>query len=152
VSPATLFRYYATKEDIVLQDVYDPLIAEAVRARPAAEAFLTAVRSGFAEAFAGVCQAELEVIRQRTALILSVSALRARSREQQDVLQVHLADALAQRSGRSGGELGIQVAAAACTAAVSVAVERWAAEGGSLPHHVDTALAAVGELASRRHR
>ena len=35
VSPATLFRYFATKEDIVLQDGYDPMIAEAIRARPA---------------------------------------------------------------------------------------------------------------------
>jgi hypothetical protein len=30
-----LFRYVATREDIVLQDGYDPMITEAVRARPA---------------------------------------------------------------------------------------------------------------------
>ena len=34
VSPATLFRYFPTKEDIVLQDGYDPVIASAVLARP----------------------------------------------------------------------------------------------------------------------
>jgi AcrR family transcriptional regulator len=73
VSPATLFRYFATKEDIVLQDGYDPLIAEALRTRPAAEDPLTAVRRGFADAFADVYQRDLEVIRQRTALILSVA-------------------------------------------------------------------------------
>lgn len=149
VAPATLFRYFATKEDIVLQDVYDPMIAAAVRARPAAEDPLIAVRRGFAEALAQVCRADLDVVRRRTALILAVPALRARSREQQESLQVNLATVLAERAERAVGELGVQVAAAVCTAAVVVAVERWAHDGGDLPSHVDDALAAVGDLTGR---
>lgn len=152
VSPATLFRYFATKEDIVLQDVYDPLIARAIRARPAREGPMTAVRRGFADALADVSKVELEAARQRTALILSVPALRARSREQQESLATHLADALAERSGRSGTELGIQVAAWACTAAVGVAVGRWADEGGDLASFVDASLAAVSDLSRRARR
>lgn len=152
VAPATLFRYFATKEDIVLRDVYDPMIAAAVRARPAAEEPLIAVRRGFAATLAQVCRADLEVVRRRTALILAVPALRARSREQQESLQVHLAVVLAERTGRSVDELGVQVAAAACTAAVVVAVQRWAHDGGDLPSHVDAALAAVGELTGRSWR
>ena len=54
VSPATLFRYFPTKEDIVLQDGYDPVIAAAVLARPADEPPLVAVRRGFADALAEV--------------------------------------------------------------------------------------------------
>ncbi|HZA73659.1 MAG TPA: TetR family transcriptional regulator [Propionibacteriaceae bacterium] len=146
VSPATLFRYFATKEDIVLQDVYDPLIARAVLARPARESPLTAVRRGFADALAEVYQADLETIRQRTALILSVPALRARSREQQESLVAYLADALAKRTAGSGNHLDVEVAAATCAAAVGVAVERWAREGGDLPAHADAAFAALGEL------
>ena len=146
VSPATLFRYFATKEDIVLQDDYDPLIAQAVRARPAHEDPLTAVRRGFADTFADVYQGDLEVIRQRTALILSVPALRARSREQQESLVSHLTDVLAERAGRSGKSLAIEVAAAVCAAAVSTAVELWARDGGDLPTLVEAAFAAVDEL------
>ena len=146
VSPATLFRYFATKEDIVLQDVYDPLIARAVLARPASESPLTAVRRGFADALAEVYHADLETIRQRTALILSVPALRARSREQQEGLVAHLADALVERSARNRRPLDAEVAAWICAAAVGVAVERWAGKGGDLPAHVDAALAAVGDL------
>lgn len=152
VSSATLFRYFATKEDIVLHDVYDPLIAGAVRARPAHESPLTAVRRGFADALADVYPADVEAIRQRTALILSVPALRARSREQQESLVTHLVAALAERSGKSGSDLGIEVAAATCAAAVGVAVERWAYQGGDLPSHVDAALGAVGDLTRRPHR
>lgn len=152
VSPATLFRYFATKEDIVLQDGYDPLIAEAVRARPAREAPLTAVRRGFADALAEVYHGDMEAVRQRTALVLSVPALRARSREQQDSLIAHLAGALGERSGRSGDDFGITVAAASCAAAVGVAVARWADEGGDLPSHVDAALAAIGDLTGKARR
>lgn len=150
VSPATLFRYFATKEDIVLQDGYDPLIAEAVRSRPAHEDPLTAVRRGFADALAEVYQGDLEAIRQRTALILSVPALKARSREQQESLVAHLCDALAERGG--DGDLDIEVAASVCASAVGVAVERWAREGGDLPSHVDASFAAVGDLTRRGHR
>lgn len=152
VSPATLYRYFATKEDIVLQDVYDPLIAGAVRARPANEAPLTAVRRGVADALVDVYQGDLEAIRQRTALILSVPALRARSREQQESLVTHLADALAERGGRSASDLGIEVAAATCATALGVAVVRWAGEGSDLPSHVDAAFAALGDLTRRAPR
>jgi AcrR family transcriptional regulator len=146
VSPATLFRYFATKEDIILQDGYDPLIAEAVRARPAHESMLTAVRRGLASTFADVYQGDVEAIRQRTALILSVPALRARSHEQLDSLVTHLSKALAERSGRSDTDLDIEVAATTCAAVLEVAVGRWAREGGDLPSHVDTALMALGHL------
>jgi len=148
VSPATLFRYFATKEDIVLQDSYDPLIADAVRARPAGEDPLTAMRRGFADTFAHVYQGDVAVIRQRTALILSVPALRARSREQQESLVSHLSAALAERAGERAGGLQVDVAAAVCAAAVSTAVEAWARDGGDLPSQVDLAFAAVAALTS----
>lgn len=147
VSTATLFRYFPTKEDIVLQDVYDPLIAEAVRARPPHESPLTAVRSGLADAFAAVYEADLEEIRQRTALILSVPALRARSREQQQhSLVEHLTDVLAERTGAGPDDVTVAVAATVCAAALGVAVERWARLGGDLRVHVDEALAAISTV------
>lgn len=146
VSPATLFRYFATKEDIVLQDGYDPMIAEAIRARPAHESSITAVRRGLADTFADVYRGDVEAIRQRTALILSVPALKARSREQLDSLVTHLTKALAERRGRSDTDFDIEVAASTCAAVLEVAVGRWAREGGELPSHVDTAFVALGHL------
>ena len=35
VSHMTFFRYFPTKEAVVVSDLFDPLIAEAVRAQPA---------------------------------------------------------------------------------------------------------------------
>ena len=148
VSPATLFRYFPTKEDIVLQDGYDPVIEAAVLARPVHEPALVALRRGFADAFAEVYRGDVEPIRQRTALILSVPALRSRSREQGASLVAHLSKALVGRRGAGSGDWGAQVTAACCAAAVSVAVERWATHGGHLPTLVDEALAALGDLAA----
>jgi AcrR family transcriptional regulator len=54
VSRSTFFRYFPTKEDVVLYDDVDPLIAEAVLAQPAGTPLLTAFRRGFAAAFAGL--------------------------------------------------------------------------------------------------
>jgi AcrR family transcriptional regulator len=146
VSPATLFRYFPTKEDIVLQDGYDPVIAAAVVARPSGEPPVVAVRRGLAAALAEVFSGDVEAIRQRTALILSVPALRSRAREQNASLVTHLQHALRQREGGDADALVVAVAAAACAATVSVAVERWATQGGDLPSLVDDAFAALGDL------
>lgn len=148
VAPATLYRYFPTKEDIVLQDGYDPVIAAAVLARPLDEPPLVAVRRGFAEALAEVMGGDVEPIRQRTALILSVPALRSRAREQDASLVSHLQQVLQQRVGTDVGGLDIEVAAASCAAAVSVAVQRWATRGGELPALVDEAFAALGDLST----
>jgi AcrR family transcriptional regulator len=152
VSPATLFRYFATKEDIVLQDGYDPLIAQAIRDRPADESSLTAVRRGLADTFEGVYQGDVETIRQRTALILSVPALKARAHEQLDSLASHLTRALAERSGGSDTDLDIEVAATTCAAVLEAAVGHWARDGGDLPALVDSAFEALGQLTTGGHR
>jgi AcrR family transcriptional regulator len=146
VSPATLFRYFPTKEDIVLHDVYDPMIADAVRDRPASETPLTALRRALAKTLDGVYETDLEQVRQRTALILSIPALRARSQEQNQSLVRHLTRALAERTGADPGDARIQVEAAVCAAALGVAVERWAQAGGDLRDHVDQAMAAVASM------
>src|SRR5258708_12950629 len=49
VSPSTFFRYFPTKEDVVLQDEYDELIVEAFRAQPPELTPLQAMRAALHE-------------------------------------------------------------------------------------------------------
>lgn len=144
VSPATFFRYFPTKEDALLRDDYDPLIAAAVTARPPAEPPVTAVRHAIAETLAGIPEGSMDDIRERTRLLMSVPALRARVHEQSEDARDALAGALATRIGRDVDDLGVQALAAACAAALGVGVERWARDGGLLATHIDQALAALG--------
>jgi AcrR family transcriptional regulator len=144
VSPATFFRYFPTKEDVVLQDDYDPLMAAAVAARPAGEKPFQAVRRALAETLAQLPEHELAQVHERTRLLLSVPALKSRLHEQMDAAQGALAEVLAPRMRLPGDDLAVQAVAAACAAAVSVAVERWARDGGRLSDHIDAALTAVG--------
>jgi AcrR family transcriptional regulator len=143
VSPATLFRYFPTKEDILLQDDYDPLMAAAVAARPASEHPFQAVRRALNDTLKQLPDHEMEIVRERTSLLLSVPALRARLHEQSDAARVALADVLATRMRRPTDDLAVQAIAAACAAAVSVGVERWARDGGQLSDHIDIALASL---------
>lgn len=152
VSPATFFRYFPTKEDVVLRDVFDPVIAMAVRGRPAGESPLTAVRRALAPVLEAFPAEEMESVRQRTALILSVPALRARFREQQAELVRHLSAAFSERGEGRVTDLEVQVAAWVCAAALAVAVERWAEEGDDLATQIDQALRAVAALAKRATR
>src|SRR5216683_5589628 len=49
VSPSTFFRYFPTKEDVVLQDDYDELMVESFRAQPPELTPLQAMRAAIRE-------------------------------------------------------------------------------------------------------
>jgi AcrR family transcriptional regulator len=143
VSPATFFRYFRTKEDVVLTDDYDPLMSRAVAARPAGEGPVLAVRRAMADAFETLDSEALEVVRSRTVLLLSVPALRARANEQMESARAALAESLAPRMARDADDLTVQTLAAALAAAMAVAVEHWAKHGGDLPATIDEALSTL---------
>ena len=146
VSPATLFRYFPTKEDLVLHDVYDPMIAQAVRARPAQEGPVTATRRALTELLAGFDEEAMRPVRQRTALVLGEPALRARSHEQRDSMVTHLAEAFAARQGLPADDVRVTVAANAAAVTMGVAVERWGGGSGYLASEVDAAFHALTEV------
>src|SRR4051794_34554775 len=66
VSPATFYRYFPGKDEVVLQDEYDPLLIAALEARPAGEHPIDAVRNAVRGALAAVGSEEHEVVRERT--------------------------------------------------------------------------------------
>jgi AcrR family transcriptional regulator len=153
VSPATFFRYFPTKEDVVLSDDYDDLILALLHDRPAGESPVQAVRRSLAAALEAAYAADADVIRERLRLVLAVPALRARLYEQQRATETLLARELATRMDAAAGDLEVRAVAAAIVATAAVGVEEWAEHGGHLPAVVDRALAALQDrLGARRPR
>lgn len=79
VSHMTFFRNFPTKEDVVLDDPYDPLLVDAVGAQPRDLPALQRVRLGLLGTLAGLRSDDFDrQSRQRLRLATGVPALRAR--------------------------------------------------------------------------
>jgi AcrR family transcriptional regulator len=143
ISPSTFFRYFATKEDLVIEDEYDPMVIELFLAQPEALGPVAAMREAMRGAFEQIYTAEQGQLLQRTKLQLEVPAIRARTLNNQFSMANAMAQAAARRYRREVDDYAVQVFAAACVGALMPAITRWAASDGkeSLPDLVDAALA-----------
>jgi AcrR family transcriptional regulator len=123
ISPSTFFRYFPSKEDVVLHDAYDPLLIEAFRHQPAELDPLEALRGAIHEVFARLPEAEYERERQRQRLIMLNPELRARAFEQfYGALQM-LGELVAERAGLPPEDLGVRAFAGALIGIAMAVVE-----------------------------
>jgi len=129
ISPSTFFRYFPTKEDLVLSDEYEPLLAHLMRTAPAGKSLVEVVRGGLLDALREVLATDREEVVTRLTLIRTVPTLRARSHEQQLQSWQLFARAFAERTGRDPDDLELRVAAASINAAMTEAVMVWG-DGG----------------------
>jgi AcrR family transcriptional regulator len=113
VSPSTFFRYFPTKEDVVLLDLTDPLVIEAFRAQPPELTAIAAFRRALREVFDGLSAGEFEVVRQREELILANPALRARLLGEIGSMVNLVVEEVAKRAGRRSDDLELRVLAGA---------------------------------------
>src|SRR4051812_20414775 len=108
VSPSTFFRYFPTKEDTVLTDEYDALIVDAVRSQPPELPPVEALRNVMREMVGDMVAADRRRMLDRTRLMLSVPALRARQWDQTKVTQHAIIEALADRLSRPASDFELQ--------------------------------------------
>jgi len=131
VSRSTFFRYFPTKEDVVLTDEYNTLMAEGLAARPAGEPVMEAVRQVAVTALGALLAADREELLFRMHLIATVPAVRARAMDEQFATQDAICALIARRGGRDPRDLDVRCAAAAVVAVSSTIVQHWVEEGGT---------------------
>jgi AcrR family transcriptional regulator len=130
VSPSTFFRYFPTKEDVVLDDEYDDALAEGLRARPAGEPVIASIRHALTDSLGRIIDADRDELLLRTRLGFEDPALRARSWDEQQRSQDAVAALIVERTGRPADDLEVHCAAAAIIAVSTAVVKHWVAGDG----------------------
>lgn len=152
VSHMTFFRHFPTKEDVLLGDPYDPVIAQAVAAQPTDLPPFERARTGIRVAWSSighqvVADSGDDGMRVQLGIVAHHPGLRARMWESQHATQQAIAAAL-----RGGGASAVaaQAAAGACVGALVWALLAWADEEPGRPFGsvVEEALAVLEAPAS----
>jgi AcrR family transcriptional regulator len=113
VSPSTFFRYFPTKEDVVIGDDYDDLWVEAFRSQPVDMTPIQAIRASMRTVFGDLPPEAMKREQERIRLIKEVPELRAAAMDNYMKSMRMLAEILAERHGRPADDFPIQVFAGA---------------------------------------
>jgi AcrR family transcriptional regulator len=142
VSPSTVFRYFPTKEDLVISDEYDPMLIAAFRAQPPGLGPVPVLRGALRETFARMSADELAVQRERVLLTLSVPALWGANLANLTGTLRMLTDLVATREGRSVDDIAVRTFSGAVFGVMVEVMFRWAGEPDmDVPAELDRALA-----------
>jgi AcrR family transcriptional regulator len=113
VSPSTFFRYFPSKEEVVLQDDYDALLIAAFHAQQVDVPPLRALRNAISEVFLSMPEGQQAQEAERIRLMTAVPELRARMLAQVSEMIQTLAEAVAERVGRQSDDFEVRTFAGA---------------------------------------
>jgi AcrR family transcriptional regulator len=131
ISPSTFFRYFKTKEDLVIEDEYDALMETELRGLPPEMSPLEAIRAIVRTAAAGMAEGEEAKLLERSKLVISVPALRARSLENFVTTTELIRVGVASRLGRSPDDVDIRAFAGAVVGVMVAAAAVWVESDGA---------------------
>jgi AcrR family transcriptional regulator len=130
ISPRTFFRYFPTKEDVVLWDEYDAVVGDLLAQRPSDEPLGETLRVVTRSAIEGLYRHDPDRLLARNRLLFSETALRGRFLEFAREGVEQIGAAFATSRGRTPDDPTLQVTAAALIDAVLWASDRWQASDG----------------------
>ena len=113
VSPATFFRYFPTKEDVVLQDDLDVISLGALAAQQPGLGPIAAFRAAAAVTLASLSEEDLARFRETTELTMQIPEVRARAIDEFVRTINQIAEAVALRTGRGAADFEVRTVAGA---------------------------------------
>jgi AcrR family transcriptional regulator len=141
VSPSTFFRYFSTKEDVVMYNIIDPVVIEAFKAQPVGLSPIQAIRVSIKSSYDGFTAEESADLQERTKLMLKVPELRAKMLDKLTQNLEVLTKLTAERIGRSADDLAVRTFAGAVIGVIiSVFFHDDENLNANLFKHIDVAL------------
>lgn len=143
VTPMTFFRHFPSKESVIMDDPYDPMIARRVAEQDQSLPALERVRRGLAAAWADMSDVEDELAQVRLRVVARETSLRSKVRENNARTEDAIVAAL---SEQGMPRFVAAVASGAALGALTAALFAWAERDGadSLGQYIRGALDVLG--------
>ncbi|MFD0714062.1 TetR family transcriptional regulator [Paenibacillus sp. GCM10027626] len=126
ISQSTFFRYFKTKEDVLIIDNYDPIMIEEFKKQPAELSPLAAVRNALLAGVAYMSAEETKTARERIEVMMSIPELRAASANNMFATMNMIAEMVAERLGVTSDDWSVRVLAGAVVGACSAVLLHYA--------------------------
>jgi AcrR family transcriptional regulator len=136
VSPSTFFRYFPSKESLLLADDLDPLVLAAFDAQPPELSPTEAIRRAYSDVMARLPAEQLEFENSRQRLMFSIPELKAAMYDEYYRTVNVMAELIGRRIGRSADDFEVRVFVGALTGAMMAAFD-------SAPQTADTIYRAL---------
>lgn len=142
VSPSSVYRYFGSKEQVVLWDDFDVQFFDAADAELTNMPPVQAIRTALAEAMTRFYERDEALARRKTHYALEEPVLRPALLEATDEFVRRVAEGLRRSSDTQLGELEAEVTAAAMVGAMFAATRHWHRNGykGSIRKELERAL------------
>jgi AcrR family transcriptional regulator len=123
VSPSTFFRYFPSKESVLMADDLDPVLMAAFERQPAELSPATALRRAFEAATETMSDEQWEFERTRQRLVFSIPELKSAQYDEYYRTIRMLAEALARRLGRDSHDFELRIFVRALAGAMMAVVD-----------------------------
>ena len=130
ISPATIYRYFKSKEDLVVTDEYDPIVIQSIMDRPADEPLIDSIRAVMTGVLAEYFVRDRDLLIARYQLVKKTPALQAAQFEEQERTTAVFAALIARHLRRPVDDVDVRIACGALTGALQEAFGTWLSQGG----------------------